>query len=674
MAAGASERNFRWQVLCGPIVLLCLGAGLAGLRFHGGGEFLSSRRLQISEALLNCHSAPDLRVKEVLHNNLGLQGPDKGEEGIVYSMLDHNTGATYELVVNALNDDFRPYAPQDQGIYEKMQSVNVHPGSLLRARFTFRRPETHEVVAFPKVYVTFFDLDMESPGKGVERIEVPGGYSKYQLRRDSKIQATERGSSVIFQATDIGTGGDNPKDLLHMNKDELQKMVSIEYEKTQSFDVVMAVSEGSWPRFFFFEVRAALACDSAVQGSDDMQDIVSVEASTTPSWWAKAANTPWSEEDREEDLKAVTAVLHHTATRSQSKRAAAAIKEHALGAASLDDAAASSEDGGLSEQDAQALQSVLNQTHLQQSAVVPAAAQAWPVQQPTVAPAAQAVPNYVFKPASALPDWHDDAEELVITTTSYLSLVGWVPPTRPPGAIEPPLPGVGPTEDPIMANSSQAIKLTFVQQMLMIFVFGGLASFLLLTFMLRPGRWRPQDQARDGGNWNEEERPILRKDADTPGSTRSVLSSQSSRAVAGDIAKLRVVFETSSGQSQEAIFFSAPLGLKFASKKLPLQVSSVLGDSYAQAQGVEKGWVLTKFGVDDGQLQDVPKSGSYDVAMAQFNDLIRQLPKNSSSLSFCSETLCGCCAAVVVTLVMSVVIMLLVSAALGAQGKAVTFW
>lgn len=221
----------------------------------------------LQEEINTCKQYPTLRVKKVLHNNFGEQGPDTGEEGIIYHVVDPLRHADFEMVVSALPDsDFKVFDPHKAGLWGQYQAVNMMPGGRVHAQISFRSSRTKEPVIVPALDITFFDFDEESPGVGREILQVHRGWSDYVIKQSTTLNTTRTGSDLRFEGTVVGSGTDNPVDPEHMTEEQARKAVSLSYRDVHSFNITMSCTPGNWPRFFIFVARASLICEDAADG------------------------------------------------------------------------------------------------------------------------------------------------------------------------------------------------------------------------------------------------------------------------------------------------------------------------------------------------------------------------------------------------------------------------
>lgn len=251
--------------LAAVLALLATSRFQSGIRLPLDARLLSSTITAevptLEEETHGCNRYPTLRVKEVLHNNLAAQGPDVGEEGIMYRVEDPVNHGDFDMVIHALGDsDFKVFDPHKAGLWGQNQAINMMPGGRIHARFSFRSSRTKQPVKVPALAITFFDFDEESPGFGREILQVHKGWFDYVVEASSSLNITRTGSDLRFEGTVMGSGPDNPVDAEHLTEEQARKAVSLSYRNVHSFNVTMSTTPGNWPRFFVFVARASLLC------------------------------------------------------------------------------------------------------------------------------------------------------------------------------------------------------------------------------------------------------------------------------------------------------------------------------------------------------------------------------------------------------------------------------
>lgn len=223
----------------------------------------------VVEELGLCESS--LLFTTVKRSNLGGAGPDSGEEGILYGEVAPGTDllvtASTAYTPNMLNPSggvLRNGARQGFGI------INMASGSSVYLMFTLVDSTTGADTIVPNFVVTFFDGDHGMGHESRESIAVTG-YTDYIVDDDSDLvvetSSTDADLSLgagqgTFTSTLRGTKEDNPVAPLSLSDLQARRSVSVYFEDTSSFGVVLTESGYVNPqgRNIFFAGTSNLMC------------------------------------------------------------------------------------------------------------------------------------------------------------------------------------------------------------------------------------------------------------------------------------------------------------------------------------------------------------------------------------------------------------------------------
>jgi len=215
-----------------------------------------------------CKDFPELQILEVTHNNLGKQGPDTGEEGLIYHVRS-SRGNDFEMVVNALGTFYCPL-PKFNGMHGPYATVNVASLNSAKLRFSFRDWKTKQQVTMDDFTLTFFDLDHGYGNGGVEEIKFEGDWVQAVVAEDTSILVHELEGdtgAIHFKSTEESLKPDEPKNPKVLTQRQFNKAVSLKFRKSHSFIVTLMVTTKSpSPRFFSFVGEAAILCARDFQG------------------------------------------------------------------------------------------------------------------------------------------------------------------------------------------------------------------------------------------------------------------------------------------------------------------------------------------------------------------------------------------------------------------------
>mmetsp|Transcript_112127 Transcript_112127/g.250523 ORF Transcript_112127/g.250523 Transcript_112127/m.250523 type:complete len:957 (-) Transcript_112127:120-2990(-) len=205
-----------------------------------------------------CDGLPFLKLTEVLHNNLGNQGPDEGEEGLFYKGEDtiHKTPIILRIYAKS---SYAPNKASENGFNGRYGTINLKGGSSVDLEFQLF-DENEKPLTVDKVDFTFFDLDTGKDGATTEYIKVKT-YDKAIFQSESELVETQLAPGYSeFKATTEGSGEDNPDDPSLLTSQQKNRAVSLVYSNLQTATVTIAASKGKTPRFFMFVARPSVLC------------------------------------------------------------------------------------------------------------------------------------------------------------------------------------------------------------------------------------------------------------------------------------------------------------------------------------------------------------------------------------------------------------------------------
>mmetsp|Transcript_56923 Transcript_56923/g.128418 ORF Transcript_56923/g.128418 Transcript_56923/m.128418 type:complete len:347 (+) Transcript_56923:80-1120(+) len=217
-----------------------------------------------------CSGEPFLDMKEILHNNLGGKGPDKGAEGIVFKGKDLGSGESGKeilMVVNATGD-YSPDSAKSNGFNGKYMTVNVQGGTKVHIHIRMLDAATKEPVKLHEQDFTFFDLDTATGGKNTEYLKTTG-FDEVVTTQNTEVKISKGDDGfTTFKASTRGTGADNPRDPLLLTLQQRDRAVMLKFKDADNIEAELGCSEGPHPRYFTFVGRPSLACGKIKGGGD----------------------------------------------------------------------------------------------------------------------------------------------------------------------------------------------------------------------------------------------------------------------------------------------------------------------------------------------------------------------------------------------------------------------
>jgi len=207
-----------------------------------------------------------LRVKKLLHNNLGGLGPDTGAAEMRFRIQlanGPNTVARYDMIIRNTTE----YIPKDitkNGVMageEDFFRINVRGKSFTAFKVLFVELGTETKVKFDDVLITWYDVDRGST-RLTEKLLVKGFY-KYTLTETTHLVA-ETSSNMFkkFRAMQKFQGTGVPFDPLELTRKQMDVAVLLHFKDVSSFKFKLyTTGSGTVGRNFMFSGTSKLTKD-----------------------------------------------------------------------------------------------------------------------------------------------------------------------------------------------------------------------------------------------------------------------------------------------------------------------------------------------------------------------------------------------------------------------------
>mmetsp|Transcript_51177 Transcript_51177/g.118951 ORF Transcript_51177/g.118951 Transcript_51177/m.118951 type:complete len:350 (+) Transcript_51177:71-1120(+) len=279
----------RWSRSARGLVAVFGLVGLAALLWAGAGGhhgLLAGRAdivVRFNEAISDpCSQYPFISLLEVLHSNLGNQGPDSGDEGIVYRAQDLIPGqepVDLLMVVNA-SSSYQAGHAKYNGIHGKYGLITLKAGNEADFTFKFLDAKTRQPKRLEKQEFTFFDLDQHANDENREYILVEKP-SNVWLTKNSELQQIHENGKTKFMSSTMGNGRDNPKDPTALTVQQKNRAVTLEFENFQELNITLGCTPGNYARYFMFVARPSLLCAQTVGSAENGEDKAISQVDTT---------------------------------------------------------------------------------------------------------------------------------------------------------------------------------------------------------------------------------------------------------------------------------------------------------------------------------------------------------------------------------------------------------
>lgn len=199
-------------------------------------------------------------VKELLHSNLGHQGPDAGAEGIQFRCAENvNRRYIRDIIVHV--NAVTPYASSSahmNGKKEDFGAIHVDAGSEVKVLVHFTDLDGKHLT-LEHFHMTFYDLD-EAPGHLSQEYIIATGHPHTDRDAHTDVKEEHVHGDVEFEATEIGSGADNPESASDLTNLQRDRSVVLSYSHIKQFHVTIGAKAGHSPRAFEFSLTSALSC------------------------------------------------------------------------------------------------------------------------------------------------------------------------------------------------------------------------------------------------------------------------------------------------------------------------------------------------------------------------------------------------------------------------------
>lgn len=227
----------------------------------------------------------------VARNNLGGRGPEKDvAEGILFTNVAQIGDQSLDLEVNAL-EEYWPMNVDRNGLLGDFAQINLgtpsQAGSTGTCEFKFKllKGGSDEPYEAEWLYFSMFDLDQAKSNrkwnpKWQESLTVSGFASQY-ISDNSEIKVEQLDKRTYrYNSSKKGTGKDNPRDPLNLDKVMLARTVTFVYRAVSEWTARFAIGlplaiDGR--NFLFAGKSSTVSCDQNTYG-----DVINVQNHVTP--------------------------------------------------------------------------------------------------------------------------------------------------------------------------------------------------------------------------------------------------------------------------------------------------------------------------------------------------------------------------------------------------------
>jgi len=205
----------------------------------------------------------DYSIQNLVHSNLGGQGPNKGVEGIVYNVSETKHGVYQRNVLLKVHakTDYSCESSHLNGMHNDFGSIRVDSGKSIATAFSFWDMQ-NKPITLERFRMTFFDLDSAPDGSSKEFFIADSATPEADTDGATSEVVEERvHGDQGFVAGEPGVGADNPSESTDLTQLQKDRSVFLSYKHLHSFRITLGATEGHHPRSFAFLFHNPLACD-----------------------------------------------------------------------------------------------------------------------------------------------------------------------------------------------------------------------------------------------------------------------------------------------------------------------------------------------------------------------------------------------------------------------------
>jgi len=211
----------------------------------------------------------ELRLNNILHNNLGGHGPDTTQPNdmrFANVCMDTSAGGSLDLVVE-VEGDYKPTKNSANGLTPERPYgvISVQSGSSVKLRVRFVHSGTDKPAVVKSFLFSFFDLG-QSPGSSSQFVTVHS-FQTYIVAPDGYVHHMPLVNGVLLTSTTQSIGEDPPVNPLECSADQAKRTAIMLFENVAEFPVLLEVKgvggSAEDGRDFLFGGRSCLTeqCD-----------------------------------------------------------------------------------------------------------------------------------------------------------------------------------------------------------------------------------------------------------------------------------------------------------------------------------------------------------------------------------------------------------------------------
>lgn len=207
-----------------------------------------------------CDANPTLQLKTPEYSNLGGQGPDASEKGLLFPKAGMINGVAVDIKMTAVGA-YEPFKAAVNGLAGSLGAVNLKVGSSATFDFTLLESGTANPVSVNGMSITFLDVDEGKRGR--QRATITVCDAAVSLPAETELTVTKDGSCSSVASSKKGSGKDNPTSTAGLTDVQKKKIVSFNYGAGSTFRAAMSLApKGKAGRNFNFAFEPVVDCMS----------------------------------------------------------------------------------------------------------------------------------------------------------------------------------------------------------------------------------------------------------------------------------------------------------------------------------------------------------------------------------------------------------------------------
>jgi len=207
---------------------------------------------------------PYLKLRDLIHNNLGGFGPGCGEESLVFraqAFREDHQPQDIELRVRVKpGSRYEPAGNQRNGLSQHDGVIILKAGSNATLLFNFHNLTTRKPMKLSDVSLTFYNLHVGHDANSSQYVEA-SGYDTMTMMSHTDVKCTKHDGITRFTGTAEGSEYDEPANPAAITLAQENRAITLGYKSLQETEVELGTTlASSTDSRFVFVPKPALLC------------------------------------------------------------------------------------------------------------------------------------------------------------------------------------------------------------------------------------------------------------------------------------------------------------------------------------------------------------------------------------------------------------------------------